>query len=58
MGLNYVKRPRREELDPPNIFIPAAFGMSGDPNYYQFGIHEILEWEKERLDEIESGTRR
>ena len=58
MGLNFVPRPPREELDPPNIFITASLGLDKDPNYYQFGIHEIMEYEKELLDKIEEDYKR
>ena len=53
MGLNYVPRPVRRELDSPNQFITSAIGQSGDPRFYQFGEHETLVFIKEVLDKVE-----
>lgn len=53
MGLNYVPRPPRQDLDPPNQFITSSLGQAGYPDFFQFGEHETMEFEKEILDKAE-----
>ena len=51
MGLNYVKRGRRVELDPPNDFVTVALGETD----YAFSIQGeelILDFENKILDGV------
>ena len=57
MGLNYVRRPPREELDPPNDLITAALGTR-DYRMHHNDEHIIMEFEKEILDKVEEKYRR
>lgn len=52
MGLNYVRRPRREELDPPNIFVSYALGLT-DIQFKEQDEQLILDFENEVLDGVQ-----
>ena len=52
MGLNFVKRGKREELDPPNDFIAAALGET-DIEMKHNDEHLIYDYYNERLDRVQ-----
>ena len=56
MGLNYVKRGRRVELDPPNDFITVSLGET-DINFANHGEELILDFENKILDGVEKKYR-
>ena len=58
MGLNYVPRPVRNQLNPPNQFITSMLGQSGDPKFAAFGEHETLEFMKKTMDKVEADYKR
>ena len=53
MGLNYVPRPRREDLNPPNDFITVSLGYE-EQDYANHDDHLILQFYKEVLDDVEA----
>ena len=52
MGLNYVKRGRRQDLDSPNDFVSVAIGDE-DIEMMAHDEQLILEYEKRVLDNVE-----
>lgn len=52
MGLNYVKRPPREEFDSPNDFITVSLGET-DLDYANHDEELILLFQKNVLDRVE-----
>lgn len=52
MGLNYVPRPPREQLNPPNEFISATLGAEDVHWSHDMMIDTILEFEDAVLDRI------
>ncbi len=52
MGLNFVKRPPREELDSPNDFITVALGQT-DPEFANHDEQLIYEFYDKVLDEVD-----
>lgn len=57
MGLNYVARPPREELDSPNDFITVTLGQVDRP-FAEHDQHLIIDFENKQLDVIEERYRR
>lgn len=59
MGLNYVRRPRHELLDPPNDFITASMGDGGQAEYaHEWMADAVLEFEDRILDAVEQRIRK
>ena len=56
MGLNYVRRPRREELDPPNDFVTVSLGHY-DIRFSDHGEELITDFENKILDRVEETYR-
>ena len=52
MGLNYVRRGRREDLDPPNDFITVALSRD-DPDFVIHDEQLILDFENRVLDRVQ-----
>ena len=52
MGLNYVRRPPREDLGPINIFIAVSLG-DRDLDFAENDIHLIKDFENKQLDRAE-----
>ena len=58
MGLNYKRRPRREELDADNIFIELSLAEDLQDRMHNHDMHISLLWEEDRITEIEEKYRR
>ena len=52
MGLNYVKRGKRETLDPPNDFISVSLGQT-DPEFSHYDEQIIYDFENTVLDRVQ-----
>ena len=53
MGLNYVPRPPREQLDPPNDFVSGALGDVDVRWAHDWLTDTVLEFEDEILTRIQ-----
>jgi len=56
MGLNFVKRPKREQFDVPNEFIAVSFGEE-DRSFSHYDEHVILEYVDKQLDKVDIARR-
>lgn len=56
MGLNYVRRVRRAELDPPNDFITVHIGTR-DLAFGEHGEELLIDFENKILDRVEEHYR-
>lgn len=52
MGLNFVKRPPRQQFDPPNDFITVALGET-DLKYAHVDEQVIFQFYDKVLDEVD-----
>ena len=52
MGLNYVRRPVREQFDMPNDFIAQSIGQTYYPVRH-YDQHVVLEFMDKRLDAVD-----
>lgn len=58
MGLNFVPRPPREQLDPPNDFVSASLGAVDFKWKHELMADAVLEFEDAVLDRVLERVRR